>query len=111
MTAYASVIIEELQKILGYPGRMLSGSKSGYSEKHPTHKVVLNGNICTKSHGKIWYGDIDITRDEEKLKAVSAALEDDLFILREMDARFENEAAPRLDRAVAIVTPVEIIYS
>jgi hypothetical protein len=74
-------------------GRMISGSKSGYMEQYPDNLVVFNANIIIESRGKIWHGDLDITRDYENLEKVSEALEEPLYILREMDARFENENA------------------
>jgi hypothetical protein len=72
-------------------GRMISGSKSGYRERYPDNLVVFNANIATKSRGKIWYGDLDVTLDYEKLASVAEALKEDLFVLYEMDGRFENE--------------------
>lgn len=75
------------------PDRMLSGSKTGYYSQHPNNLVVFNGNIIIEKHGKIWYGDIDITLEEDKLQAIANELCRDLYILREMDARFENENA------------------
>lgn len=74
-------------------GRMISGSKSGYVDMYPDHKVIFNANIITKNRGKIWHGDLDITMDMESLENISKELEEDLYILREMDARFENEDA------------------
>lgn len=74
-------------------GRMISGSKSGYNEDYPDNLVVFNANIVIESRGKIWHGDLDVTRDYERLEKVSEALEEPLYILREMDARFENEDA------------------
>ena len=74
-------------------GRMISGSKSYYSKEHPDNLVVFNANIVIESRGKIWYGDLDVTKDYENLEKVAEALEEPLYILREMDARFENEEA------------------
>jgi len=74
-------------------GRMISGSKSGYSGRNPENIIVFNGNIITKAHGKIWFGDIDVTKDFDKLKEISNEIKQDLYILREHDARFENEDA------------------
>lgn len=91
-------------RVLGFPGRMISGSKSDYDRAHPGNVVVFNANVCTRSHGKIWYGDLDVTKDEAMLKALAGALGEDVFVLREHDARFETEAAPRLDRARAIAS-------
>ena len=74
-------------------GRMVGGSKSGYSSQHEANLVVFNGNVIIEKHGKIWYGDLDVTIDEEKLQAIANELCRDLYILGEHDARFENENA------------------
>ena len=71
-----------------YFGRMISGSKSYYANKFPDHEVVFNARIYdTKTYSKekdgkikdffegqaieIWYGDLDLTRDAEKLKEIA----------------------------------------
>ena len=72
-------------------GRMLSRSKSDYREKNPDHLVCFNANVFS-SEGKIWYGDLDLDIDGEKLQSVADELGKKLFVLREMDGRFENES-------------------
>jgi hypothetical protein len=72
-------------------GRMVSWSKSTYRTEHPTHEVIFNANIFSTS-GKIWYGDLDLTLDGEKIQAVADELGVCLFVLREMDGRFKNES-------------------
>ena len=74
-------------------GRMIGGSKSGYWEKHPEDLIIFNANIITKRSGKIWFGDLNVTLDRESLQSVADTIQEDLYILSEMDARFENERA------------------
>lgn len=74
-----------------YFGRMISPSKSWYRDENPTHVTVFNANVITVTHGKIWYGDLDVTKDAEALKKIAEKIGEPLFILREMDGRFENE--------------------
>jgi len=91
------------------PGRMMSGSKHSPSG----HVCVWNANICTKSAGKIWFGDLDLTdeADAAELKRLAAEKGEDIYILRERDARFQNEAAPLFENAVARVTPAgEVVH-
>lgn len=87
--------MEQIREVFinhGYhSGRMISGSKSFYREKYPDHEVFFNANIFTLEEGKIWYGDIDFTKDSEIISKISKQLNRDLYILREMDGRFENE--------------------
>ena len=87
----------EAATIFGYPGAMLSGSKT----PRLGHTVVWNANVCTKEHGKIWYGDLDLTAEgSEKALRLSEKLGVTVYVLREMDARFENERAPLFENAV-----------
>jgi hypothetical protein len=74
-----------------FAGRMISESKSFYWEKFPDHKVCFNANIISANHGKIWWGDLDLNLDGQKIEQVARELNEDLYVLREMDARFENE--------------------
>jgi hypothetical protein len=75
-------------------GRMIGLSKGGYMEMHPENEVVFNANIVIESKGKVWHGDLDITLDETNLKKVAQALEEDLYILGEHDARWGHEDDP-----------------
>lgn len=94
----------DITTILGNHGRMISGSKIGYMYRHPDNLVVFNANVCTAS-GKIWFGDLDITKDFEKLKEAAEVLNCRLYVLHEMDARFDSEDRPRLEKAVVTFTP------
>jgi hypothetical protein len=98
---------------LGYPGRLVSGSKSGYYKAFPKNMVVFNSNlILTTSENpeprKIWYGDLDLTNDSEKLQELAEKLNGTLHVLYEMDGRFENENSPKIDRAVARITATSL---
>ena len=72
-------------------GRMIALSKSVYMRKYPKHLVVFNANILTKEDGKIWYGDIDINTDKEVLNKIAKEIDKKIYILKEMDCRFETE--------------------
>ena len=92
---------EVISQTLGFPGRMISGSKSGYHKNYPNNLVIFNADVCT-DRNKIWYGDLDLTLDKEKLSLLAVALGQDLYVLYEMDGRFENEKAPILKAASVI---------
>jgi hypothetical protein len=84
--------MKEIFKNYGfYLSRMISSSKSGYRERYPDNQVYFNANIFILGEGKVWWGDLDITLDKDNLECVARDLGKDLFILREMDGRFENE--------------------
>ena len=88
-------------------GRLIAGSKSAYMESHADNLVIFNANVLTKENGKVWYGDLDITIDQPKLKDVAKDLRQDLYVLRELDARFEEEDKPieeLLKKAVIKIT-------
>ncbi|MEM4379357.1 MAG: hypothetical protein QXL01_01540 [Thermoplasmatales archaeon] len=113
---------EIAEAILGDCGRMLSGSKGQYCadnshqkityepligslyfravETSPRNVVVFNANIVTSRGQKIWYGDVDLTLDEEKVKTLARILNDGIYVLRERHARFENESDPKLEEYV-----------
>ena len=89
-------------------GRMLNGSKTAPKG----HVCVFNANVCTKTRGKIWFGDLDLTADVADLKRLAAEQGEDIYVLREMDARFMHEGAPKFENAVARYSPAgEIIHS
>lgn len=92
------------REILGYPGDMISASKSGYGDMYPKHVAVFNSNVVT-AKGKVWYGDLDITLREDKLLELAQKSGETIYVLYEMDARFENEEKPLLENAVYAVTP------
>lgn len=90
--------------IIGITGRMISGSKSLYRRAHPDHTVVFNANLCTAG-GKFWYGDLDITLDQERLQELADTIGETVYVLYESDGRFENEGRPLLHNAIAQFNP------
>lgn len=79
------------------------GSKGQYRSDHPLHCVIFNSNICT-AVGKIWHGDMDLTLTSDKLSELAKRLNETIFVLYEMDARFEHEKEPLLDKAPVCFT-------
>jgi len=90
---------------LGEPGRMITWSKGDYQDRHPTHVVVFNGNVCFGGE-KVWFGDVDLTLGESMLVNLAAETGETVYLLRERDGRFANEDEPLLERAVYSVYPV-----
>lgn len=75
-------------------GRLVSHSKSYYRNKYPYNHVYFNANIFVKENNKsvkIWWGDIDISLEGDKLKNIAKQLNKTLFILSEHDGRWGNE--------------------
>lgn len=99
---------ETITEKLGSMGRMISGSKSFYYSQHPDREPIFNANIIT-SEGKVWYGDLDLVSDKDKLQEIANIIEENIYILREMDARFETEKdslKKLISRAKATIIPV-----
>lgn len=93
-----------LNQVLGWPGHIVSGSKSGYRENNPGNLVIFNSNVCT-DEGKIWWGDVDVTLSKDELQEIAIAEGKTIYVLYEMDGRFENEDSPKLDQAVVRFLP------
>jgi len=87
-------------------GRMVSASKSAYRDAYPENDVLFNANIFILGKGKVWWGDIDLTRDWHTLEVIASTLGKSLFVLREMDGRFEWEESS--DERVINVAHAEI---
>ena len=100
-TSLLSVLINEK---LGYPGKMISGSKSGYRKHYPDSMAVFNANLCI-DEGKVWYGDIDVTKSKNDLQEIADKTGKKLYVLFEMDGRFDNEDNPQLSRAAVVFVP------
>jgi len=90
-----------LEENVGLIGRMISGSKSGYIRTNPDNFVVFNANICTANQ-KVWWGDLDLTTSKGALISTAIAIDEDIYVFYEMDARFEMEDKFKLTDAVAI---------
>lgn len=96
---------QALRETLGYPGRMISYSKTDYVvRRFPDHVVCFNGNVCI-GEGKLWHGDLDLTLGEPHLAALAEQIGEIVYVVYEGDGRFANESQPLLDRAVYSVTP------
>jgi hypothetical protein len=80
---------------------MISSSKTAPKG----HICVFNANVLIRSKGKIWFGDLDLTADASELARLAREQGEDVYVLREKDARFMTEAAPRWDNAVAVIKP------
>lgn len=88
-------MIEIIEKHLGQIGSVITFSKSNYRIKHPNNIVIFNCNIIIEGK-KIWYGDIDVTLFKRDLLDISKEINKDIYLLYEMDARFDKELNPNL---------------
>ena len=88
---------QKASSVLGMAGAMITESKSGYRERNPENLAIFNANVCTKDE-KIWWGDLDVTKSQNLLEDLAYILNEDIYVLYEMDARFENEEAPKIEK-------------
>ncbi len=95
----------ELLKQLGFIGVMISGSKSGYRDRYPKNLAVFNANVCTESSGIIWWGDIDVTIKKNILIEIAIFRKETIYVLYEMDGRFENTANPLIHKYIIKFEP------
>jgi hypothetical protein len=82
---------EAIEEVIGPTGRMISASKTAPKG----HLCGWNANIIVDG-SKIWFGDIDITKDQKKLDKLAKDFGKDIYVVRERDARFANESKPVL---------------
>ena len=87
-----------IDKHLGHNGRMLSSSKSAYSSAHPGHRIFFNGNVYDLQGNKLWYGDVDLTKDAAALAAVARAV-GGIFVTREQPFRWDPRTPASLANA------------
>jgi hypothetical protein len=91
-------------KRIGEMGRMLSMVKVA-----PKGEIVVwNANLLVDGK-KVWYGDINLTTQNEALQALADELSEVIHILREHDCRFSTELKPNLKNAVAMFVPARTI--
>lgn len=86
---------------LGPNGRCY-GSLSAHHAHNRDHLTVRNANVCTAEHGKLWWGDCDVTLVAPELRALARALGVTVYVLPERAARFLNAALPDLAQALYV---------
>lgn len=85
-----------VKKHLGYPGAIISGSKSSYRERNPKNITIFNAQVCIiqeKRATLIWGGDIDVTLSREKLKSLAAELKTDVYVYYESEPKIDSASA------------------
>ena len=92
------MIVEGIQQYFEshslYVARMIGGSKTGYCTEYPDDLIVFNANVLIPDYGKVWYGDLNLTKDYILLKSIADALDNTLYVLWETDGRFGEENKP-----------------
>lgn len=94
-------ITEILNKKIGFCGRMISGSKTDYRTRFPKNLAIFNANIVVDGE-KVWWGDIDLTLSKNDLLEIAVLEDIDIYVLYEMDGRFENEEKPLFNNYIMV---------
>ncbi len=95
-------------------GRLVWWSKSEYRRQFPENVVVFNANVFADLNGdfgKCWFGDLDLTFSAAELQKIANESKATLYVLHEMDGRFENESIPIEEaqkKAVRVFLPMYI---
>lgn len=95
---------EIILKHLGGQGALICGSKSLYRKFNPKNLAIFNSNVCVGLK-KVWWGDIDVTLSKDKLISLSKEIKDVIFVLYEMDGRFENDKEPLIENYIIKFLP------
>lgn len=90
-------VIKKLEEHLGASGKSFR-LKQRYS-KYQNHLLIHRANLCLENEGVIWSGDLDFTVEETFLKKLCKENNLSIYILKELDARF-NIKNPPLERAL-----------
>lgn len=87
-------IIDEL---IGPIGQMLSHSK-----RAPEGQVVFwNGNIFDSSATKLWFGDVNVTKQRNALQKLATRLQERIYVTRESPYRFSPPSVLDLEEGAA----------
>ena len=73
------------------PARIVGHSKTDHRQANPGNVVVFNANVMSKSFGKFWHGDIDLTKSAADIESISDEIREEILVLSEHSARFNNE--------------------
>ncbi len=85
-------ISDLIELVFGPPGATLNATKSD-------PKILYNANLIV-GDTKVWYGDFNFISKKYKLQDLARTINMKVYLLCEMDARFDNEENPLLNKAV-----------
>jgi hypothetical protein len=98
-------ITKQIEEVLGICGKLLSYSKSRYRKDNPKDIILFNSNIFIEIDSiprKVWFGDLNVTKQKEQLQELSKKLNTKLYCLYEYDGRWLSEEKTDLARAVVV---------
>lgn len=81
------------------------GRESVKDQEREWSKFSSDPEMYCHALEKVWYGDLDLTLEEDKLIILSRLLDASVFLVREMDGRFDNERVPNLKESICQINP------
>lgn len=84
-------------ELVGPMGQMLSQPKRAPAG----HIVFWNGNIFDSSATKLWYGDVDVTKQRKALQELATRLSERIYVTRESPYRFSPPTTAKLNEDAA----------
>lgn len=89
--------------------RLITASKSSYHRSYHAHLVAFNSTISDDDGHGLWWGDLDVTLDEQSLIALARALSQTLHVLYE-HTRLGEELIPfDLSDELAVISPDGVV--
>jgi len=88
-----------IEGVLGQCGQLVGASKTAYRRAHPDHEVLCNACLFAAEAGKeasavaVWFGDIDLELDRERVQRAADAVGRRLVLTPEHPFRFRGLAA------------------
>lgn len=83
INTHITSLTEYLESCGFHNGRMIAYSKSTYWHANEGHKVYFNACIYDKKGKQVWYGDLDLTKDSDKLNQVAQASNQTFYVTPE----------------------------
>jgi len=80
-------------EILGNQGRYLGDDKDAVAESRPDQEVLFNACIFDVEGTEIWFGDISLPADAERLKRLARRL-GEIYLAPELPYRWEGLPKP-----------------
>lgn len=104
--------LRHIRRKLGPSGRMICWDTDTYVKEHPNDEVVFNANLCMLTiqpkRRKLWYGDLNLTKENDILQEIADFCREPIYILSELDGRYEYEKDPQIDRAIKMYNPEKL---
>jgi hypothetical protein len=73
-----------------YLGRKLTYDQATYEKEHRQRKPVFDVAICNLAGDAIWWGDLELSIDSEKIQNISEELGMYLFVIPQKFLRYER---------------------